>query len=386
MTDRSEPTDRPQRLTFESDRGASRSIWIAAGVLAALVAWMGSGFVFPSEPETARQTRPEPQPPSVMVAESTAERVVLVFNAEGQAQPDRDTRMRAEASGNVVELFARKGERVEGGTVIARLSSARAEADLARAREELTRARRDFANAQALLDRGAGTADRVADTRAALAAAEAQLAGARQELENLDIEAPFSGRIETLTLDQGEFVAAGEDVGRIVDNRPLTVEIQVPQQALNRIRDGQTATVRFITGQDREGTVTFVGSAAAAATRTFLAEIEVANEDGAIPAGVSARIEIPTGAAQAHFIAPSIISLSPRGELGVKTVEDGIVRFHPVEIVRAEIQGVWVRGLPDTARIITIGQGFVRAGEQVTSRPADAAGMDTAASGTEQAE
>jgi multidrug efflux system membrane fusion protein len=62
------------------------------------------------------------------------------------------------------------------------------------------------------------------------------------------------------------------------------------------------------------------------------------------------------------------------------------VRFHPVEIVRAEIQGVWVRGLPDTARIITIGQGFVRAGEQVTSRPADAAGMDTAASRAEQAE
>src|SRR6056297_2225814 len=157
MTDRPPISDSPQRLTFESDHGASRSIWIAAGVLAALVAWMGSGFVLPSEPETARQTRPEPQPPSVMVSASTAERVVLVFNAEGQAQPDRDTRMRAEASGNVVELFARKGERVEGGTVIARLSSARAEADLARAKEELARARRDFANAQALLDRGAGT-------------------------------------------------------------------------------------------------------------------------------------------------------------------------------------------------------------------------------------
>lgn len=174
---------------------------------------MGSGFVFPSEPETARQTRPKPQPPSVMVRESTAERVVLVFNAEGQAQPDHDTTMRAEASGNVVDLFARKGERVAGGTVIARLSSARA-------REALARATRDFANAQALLDRVAGTADRVADTRAALAAAEAQVAGARQELENLDIVAPFSGRIETLTLDRGEFVAAGEDVGRIVDERP----------------------------------------------------------------------------------------------------------------------------------------------------------------------
>lgn len=378
MDDRSESPDAPQRLTFVSDPGASRSVWIAAGVLIALVMWMGSGFVFPAEHETAPQTRPAPQPPTVMVRPSTAERVVLVFNAEGQAQPDRDTRIRAEASGNVAALSVRKGETVDGGTIIARLSSAQAEADLARAREELSRARREFDNAQALLERGAGTADRVSDARAALAAAEAQLAGARQALENLDIVAPFTGRIETLTLAQGEFVAAGEDVGRIVDNRPLTVAIQVPQQALNRIRDGQSATVRFITGEVREGNVIFVGSAAAAATRTFLAEIEVANTDGAIPAGVSARIEIPTGAAQAHFVEPATVSLSPRGELGVKTVADGVVRFHPVEVVKTELGGVWVTGLPDTARIITIGQGFVRDGDAVDAQPAEA-GMDDAA-------
>jgi multidrug efflux system membrane fusion protein len=199
------------------------------------------------------------------------------------------------------------------------------------------------------------------------------------------ITAPFAGRIETLTLDEGEFVAAGEQVGRIVDNTPLTVAIQVPQQALSRIEDGQAATVRFITGEVREGTVTFVGTAAAAETRTFLVEIEVPNADGAIPAGLSAEIEIPTGRALAHFVEPSIVSLGPTGELGVKTVEDGVVVFHPIEIVRAELQGIWVTGLPEAARIVTIGQGFVREGEAVLAQPMEADGL-AAATGGEIAE
>ncbi|WP_245729300.1 efflux RND transporter periplasmic adaptor subunit [Salinihabitans flavidus] len=373
-------------MTFESDRGASRSIWIASAVLVALIAWMGSGFILPSEPEMAQQEKPEPQAPSVMIRDSTAQSVTLTFSAEGQALPDRDTGLRAEASGNVVALLARKGDTVEAGEVIARLSSRRAEADLARAKEDLARARRDFNNAQELLERGAGTVDRVSQARAALAGAEAQLTAAEQELDDLAIVAPFPGRIETLTLAEGEFVSSGEQVGRIVDNHPLTVAIQVPQQALSRIENGQIATVRFITGQTREGIVNFVGTAASSATRTFLAEIEVQNDDGTIPAGVSAEIEIPTGEALAHFIEPSIVSLDPEGRLGVKTVEEGIVQFHPIEIVKAEIQGVWARGLPDPARIITIGQGFVRQGEEVRVSLAEPAEAAPAGTETEQSE
>ena len=386
MTDRSDGAERTEPLTFETDRGASRSIWIAAAILVALVAWMGSGFILPSEPDSGEPEPLAPQPASVMVRNSTAELVTLTFTAEGQAQPDRDTALRAEASGNVVELLARKGDTVQAGAAIARLSADRAEAELARAKEDLARAQRDFENAQRLLDRGVGTADRLSEARAALAAAEAQMTSANQGLEDLNIVAPFAGRIETLTLDDGEFIASGEEVGRIVDNHPLTVTLQVPQQALNRIKNGQTATVHFITGETRTGTVNFVSTAASTATRTFLAEIEVANEDGSIPAGVSAEIEIPTGEARAHFIEPSIVSLNPDGQLGVKTVEDGVVHFYPIDIVKAELQGVWAKGLPESARIITIGQGFVRQGEKVNAQLGDPAETARGAGTAEPAE
>jgi multidrug efflux system membrane fusion protein len=360
-------SDRTQ-LTFDDDRGARGSVWVAGAILVAVVAWMGSGFVLPTEEDAPVADAPAaPAPVAVATRTSRAEPVTLTFQAEGQAQPDRDTMIRAEASGDVGEVLALRGARVEEGTVIARLTTARLEADLARAREELARARREFDNAEQLLERGVATADRVSQARAGLAAAEAQVAGAETALDGAEIVAPFGGRLETMTLDAGEFVQAGAEVARLVDNTPLTVAIQVPQQALGQIEDGQPATVRFITGEEAEGRVTFVGSAAAAETRTFLAEIEVPNPDGAVPAGISAEIVIPVGAVPAHFVSPSIVSLDPEGRIGIKTVEDGRVAFHAVEVVRAETAGIHVTGLPETAELIVVGQGFVREGEAVTA-------------------
>ncbi|ETX28860.1 efflux RND transporter periplasmic adaptor subunit [Roseivivax isoporae] len=371
-------------LRFDTDRGSSRSFWIALLLLLAIVGWMGSGLVLPGGDEAPVATEAAaPEPPSVLVRQSEAEQVTLTFRAEGQAEPDRDTTVPAEAAGNVVELPVRKGDSVERDEVLARLSSDQAEAALRQAEEELARARREFDNASQLLERGVATADRVAEARATLAAAESQLAAAERSLQDLTVRAPFAGRVERLDINEGEYVGTGETVARIVDNDPLTIAVQVPQQALNRLEEGQSAQVSFITGQTREGTVTFVGTAAASETRTFLAEIEVPNPGGEIPAGVSAGIVVPTGTASAHFVQPSIVSLDPDGEIGVKTVEDGLVRFHPIEVVRAEIDGVWVRGLPDSARIITVGQGFVREGEEVR---ASEAGEEDAAPAAAQAD
>ncbi|SMX24762.1 efflux RND transporter periplasmic adaptor subunit [Boseongicola aestuarii] len=362
----SEAPEAPQKLTFTSDKGASRSTWIAGVLVILIVGWMGSGFVIPfaEEPQVIR--RQEPQPVAVAVKTSSAETVAQFYQAEGQALPDRDTALRAEISGDIAEVMVAKGQDVDAGQIIARFDPANNTADANRAAQELSRAQREFDNAEQLLERGVATADRVSQARAALAAAQAEVTEVEQDADALTITAPFAGRIEALDLDEGEFVSAGTDVGRLVDITPLTVAIQVPQQSLTLLGVGQPATVRFITGEERAGTVTFVGTSAASETRTFLAEIEVANDDGAIPAGISAEVIIPTGEAVAHFLTPSIVSLNTEGTLGIKTVnDDDVVVFFPIEVVKAQIDGIWVTGLPDRVDIITVGQGFVNEGETV---------------------
>lgn len=386
MSEHSDPAPTPEQRETRRDRGASRSFWMACAILAAIIAWMGSGFFAEQETGPAQTAVAPPPPPSVVVRHSTAGSVQLSFSAQGQALPERDTDIVTETAGTVVALPVRKGQMVERGEVIAQLDASRAESALAQAQEEQTRARRELDNATTLLDRGAGTVDRVAEARATLAAAEAQVSSAQETLSNFTVVAPFDGSIENLLLNDGEYAAAGTAVARIVDSDPITVAIQVPQQSRERIEVGQSAQVRFVTGQTREGVVEFVASAASPETRTFLAEVRIDNPDGAVRPGVSAEVTIPTREETAHFVEASVVSLSPEGTTGIKTVEDDVVRFHEVDLISAEIGGLWATGLPETAQIITVGQGFVRAGETVRTQseaaledqPASAADTDGA--------
>ncbi len=365
-------TDPAQRETlgFKDDPGASRSAWLAAGISAALVLWMASGVVFPSETDDGPQESAEALPVLVAVRHSVAEPVTVFFEAEGVALPDRDTSVRAETSGTVRELLVRVGSDVSEGDVIARNAPERLEAAVRSAEETRDRAQREFDNATALLERGVATVDRVAEARTALASAESQLVSAQEALADGTITAPFDGRIEALPMELGEFIAAGTEVARIVDHDPLTVSIDVPQQSAGRVRAGQVATVEFLTGQSREGEVTFVSTTANAATRTFDAEIEVKNEGVSIPAGLSVRVRIPTETTEGHFVSSSELTLNDAGEMGIKTVTpDNTVEFHAVTLVSADLEGVWVAGLPETADIIATGQGYVAAGEPVRTAP-----------------
>lgn len=363
-------SDAADTLDFETSGGSGVSGWVATALTLALIAWMGSGYIFPAEEAAAPEARDAGRrAATVAVRASVAEEVTQFFVAEGQALPDRETMIRAETSGEIESLSVQKGQIVDAGVEIARIAAAERSAQLTQANAEIERATREVENAQSLLERGVATQDRVTDARAALATAQAQLATVEQGLDNTVIRAPFPGLLDDLTIDPGEYVQAGTEVGRIIDTDPLTIEVQVPQQAVSGIRADQSAMVSFITGETREGTVTYVSGSADAQTRTFRAEVQVANPDGAIPSGVSAQIRVPVGEATAHFISPAVLALGTDGILGVKTLEeDNTVGFTPVEIVRAQTDGIWVSGLDDQATIITIGQGFVSAGEQVDPR------------------
>ena len=63
--------------------------------------------------------------------------------------------------------------------------------------------------------------------------------------------------------------------------------------------------------------------------------------------------------------------------VGIKTVEpDNTVRFRAVEIIADDVDGIWLGGLSDRIRMITVGQEFVIDGETVT--PVDGAPRITA--------
>lgn len=364
------PPDQTGKLQFDTDKGAGRSKWVAGLLALALIGWMGSGVIMPSaDPDDDAVTDTANRVVSVAVVDSVAEDVPLVLTAEGQSIPDRAATVRAKADGQIASVAVSRGDLVMAGQEIARIDARIAEAQLLQAQTQLEQAQRDYDNALSLQERGVATEDRVSQARAARAAAEAAVTSAQDQLDNTVVTAPFTGRLNDLTVDVGESVENGTIVAEVLDNDPLTVVVQVPQQALSRLETGQDAQVSFITGEEKSGTIAFIGANADEQTRTFRVEIIVDNPDSVMPAGLSARVAMPTGQARGHFVSPAVLSLGANGELGIKTVDaDNQVVFSVVQIVRAQTDGIWIAGLPDEARIITVGQGFVNQGDPVEPR------------------
>lgn len=241
---------------------------------------------------------------------------------------------------------------------------------MARARAELAAAERDYDAAERLRDRGV-TSDAEARNRfAALESARADLRAAEIELENTNLTAPIAGVVSDVPVEIGSFVQPGGEILEIVNNDPLKVRIQVRQSEITSVSLGQTAEVEFQGDRMAEGRVTFISPVADSETRTFRVELEVPNPDSRTPAGLAAKVRLPLQERVAHRISPALIRLDDAGRIGVFAVaeDDEHLRFLPVDVVQAQAEAIWVTGLPETARIVTISQGALSDGQRARIR------------------
>ena len=346
-----------------------KSYIIAAVMALGIAAWMLAGQLFQS-PVTANVSADAATSAAdlmrVSVRDAKAQAVERHIVAQGHAEPNRIVTVRAETSGQVENILKDEGAEVDAGDVIARLEVKDREALLERAKARVREQENAFEASQSLGKKGFQTQRRSDETFSALQTARAEMEEARIALENTKVRAPFGGVVLTSDVEIGTYVEVNGQVATIVDNDPLVVRVQIPQHDIATVVAGTSAQITFATGEMRDGKVSFVAPRADVETRTFRVEVEVANPDDKIPSGISVEARIPTGSVMAQFVSPAALSLNDKGVLGVKTVDkDNKVEFHAAKIVRSDVDGVWLTGLEDEERIITVGAGFVRVGEEV---------------------
>jgi multidrug efflux system membrane fusion protein len=352
--------------------------WIAAGVVVlATVGWFASGSQSESPPPAppARMAGAV-QPFLVEVTDSVAKPIEQILSVPGVTRPLRSVTLRARVTSTVEEIRVREGQRVAAGDVIARLDVEDRRAALTRAQAAADQATADYQSAEGLNSRGAVSETDLRQRFTQMQTAKADLETAQIALANVEIRAPFDGIFDRRTIEIGDRVTPdmADGIGAVIDNSKLVADIDVPQQAIGAVKPGVTALVTLLDGRERTGIVTFVAASAETETRTFRAEIEIDNRDGSLPAGMSAKVMLPTATVAAHLVSPAVLILDDQGRLGAMVVEDGKAAFLPVAMVRATGEGIWVSGLPDEVSIVTGGQGFVRPGEpvRVSTAPAPA--------------
>lgn len=365
----------------------------------------------PSEPAAETDVL---QRVSVVVLESTAGAIDRAVLLRGRTEAARQVDVRAETTGLIVSEPLRKGAFVEAGQLMCEIDPGTREATLAEARARLAEARAGLPAAEArvteaaarlaeaeinntaasrLSEGGFASETRVASTvaafesarasvetarsgqesaTAAVQAAEATVALAEREIERLQITAPFSGILETDTAELGALMQQGSACATILQLDPIKLVGFVPEADVTRVELGSRAGARLISGDEILGEVTFISRSADPQTRTFRVEVTVPNADLAIRDGQTAEMAIESAGAAAHLVPASALTLDDNGTLGLRIVETDpekgdIAAFRAISLLRDVPEGVYVTGLPETARVIIVGQEYVTDGVPVSA-------------------
>jgi multidrug resistance efflux pump len=154
-------------------------------------------------------------------------------------------------------------------------------------------------------------AEQVSVRRSQLQASQRQAAAANAQRQKADVRlaytelhAPISGVIDVRAARQGEVVTAGQPVVTLINPDDLWVRADVEESYIDRIKVGDTLTVRLPSGDERTGTIFYRGVDASFATqrdvsrtkrdiKTFEIRLRVDNQDRRLAVGMTAYVLMP---------------------------------------------------------------------------------------------
>lgn len=345
----------------------NKSWLMSAGIAIAIGAWLLSGqldgHMEESGEASGMSAANEELRTSVRVRYQVAEEVTRTITVNGKTAPARIVELNAETDGRIVAIGMERGERLDRGDVIVRLDERDRSARLAQAVATVKQRELEFAARERLMGESYVSEAQLQEAAAMLEAAKAELTRAQLDIDYMVISAPFDGALQDRLVEIGDYVKAADPIAIFVDERTLIISANVSEFDAHSVKKGQAASAKLATGEIVHGIIRYVAPVADEATRTFVVELEIDNAAGSYRGGMTAQLMIPAETMFAHRISPALLTLDNEGNIGIKTVNElGQVEFHRADIKMSSSDGVWIAGLPHSASIITVGQGFVNAG------------------------
>jgi len=212
----------------------------------------------------------------VVVEQGDYRTIIETISANGKINPETEVKISPDVSGEIVELHVKEGEYVRRGTLLAKIkpdtyisARDRALASLNSAKARLAQNQANFIQAELSFNRNQqlweqktisrsefeqaeasykmARAD-VAAAEASVKSAEASLNEANENLVKTTIYAPIDGTIYGLQVEQGERVVgtammSGTEMMRIADLNRMEVVVEVNENDIVRVKNGDTAIV-----------------------------------------------------------------------------------------------------------------------------------------------
>ncbi|GHG61309.1 MexH family multidrug efflux RND transporter periplasmic adaptor subunit [Alishewanella longhuensis] len=302
----------------------------------------------------------------------------------GSLTAKHNANLSSRTAGLVAELLVDAGAVVTQGQPLLKLDTALASHQLAQQSAALNAAKvlqaerqRLVVEAEQLTAQQLFPKTELALRQAALAEAEAIYQQAQANLQQQQevvsrhtLTAPFSGVIATRSTDVGEWVALGAPVMQLVSLTPLLLDVQVPQEYYGALSSLRRIDVQadILPEQKLSARLLATVPVGDSSSRSFLARLEVTDEQQALLPGTSASATFYFERAQTNVLVvpPDALLRHPDGNFSLFAIRDDKAYRHNVTIGRSTEQGVEIlTGLPRQQAVVVRGNETLRDGQTV---------------------
>jgi RND family efflux transporter MFP subunit len=222
----------------------------------------------------------------------------LPLRVDGPATvaPAHTAPVQPEVAGVIQRVDVREGDRVKQGAVLATL-------DDWQYRSELAAAQAKYETAISQMNRALASDDgaEAGVLRAQADYSAAQVARARERLDKTSLRSPIDGQIATAHVEDmtGRSLNPGDTFAEIVDTSHASIDIAIDDVDAGLLKSGESASAKLegLPSRTFHGVIAVVSPEGnlQGDQRYFYARLIVANEDGAIRAGMQGRGKIMTG-------------------------------------------------------------------------------------------
>lgn len=267
------------------------------GIVVGIILLLFSIFAYKYYVDAAAKAKkaafsPPPVPVSAIkvVTTSWQDYLASVANLEAKEGVDLNTQV----AGVVAQINFQSGQTVKKGDLLLALDASILDAKLKSAQANVKLKQVTFKRYDKIVQTGAVTDDQRDTARAEYQQAQADAQELQAQIDQMNIIAPFSGKIGIREVNTGQFIAAGTKVTSLQTVDPILADFSIPVKDIPKLKLQQT--VEFYNDIDPSkafsGTVTAIDSKVDEQTRSIQIQAELANKDGSLYPGMFGQIHV----------------------------------------------------------------------------------------------
>jgi membrane fusion protein, multidrug efflux system len=238
------------------------------------------------------------------------------IEVQGKLDGDENLAVYPESMGVLVEVFAKVGDHVNAGQVLARINDASYQEQLKTLQTTYALAVETFQKQENLWKQQIGSEIQYLQSKANKESLESQIASIKKQIDMSRIKSPISGNVEESMVKVGQAVSPSMPAFRVVNFSNLKVSADVAEAYTSKINTGDEVVVYFPdTRQEVTAWVTFCSKYINPTNRTFSVEARLKSVSGNLKANMVSVLKINDYRASKAIVLPiNVIQTDNKGK------------------------------------------------------------------------